>query len=49
MWRKIVINILKNMDLQSQSIYDEILLFKKNLHILEESGVQVGDIEWVPI
>ena len=42
-------NLKKNIDLQSQTIYDDKKNSKKGLHILEDyaSGVQVGDIKQV--
>ena len=48
--KKKTINIWKTQfDPQSQAIYVEKYFFKKNLHILEDSGsgVPVGDIEQV--
>lgn len=41
----------KHINLQSQTIYDDKNISKKNLHVLEDdaSCVQVGDIEQVTI
>ena len=44
--KKKIIDVLKNIDLQSQAIYDDKKNSKKSLHISEDnaSGVQVGYI-----
>lgn len=41
----------KHINMQSQTIYDDKNISKKNLHVLEDdaSCVQVGDIEQVTI
>ena len=46
-WRKNSWTLKKHIDLQSQSIYDDINDSKKFFHVLEDgaSGVQVDDIE----